>query len=208
MLSEGCTLTEQGEQNLRTLTAGDQSYDAIKAALVKLSTSGSKLLSKGKDVFLESHSGASSSTVNPVGSTASSSTLLADSDSEPESLDSEGERMILAEINRMNLTEDALHPIFAVTKAIKLNRKKTWAENKALKRAIIKDRGHFDKDTRPPRVPRSQYIKNDKKKRLSIDQLKKVTKCNNCLQKGHWAKECTNPKIETGWRSYGLQTSL
>ena len=50
MLSEGCTLTEQGEQNLRTLTAGDQSYDAIKAALVKLSTGGSKLLSKGKEV--------------------------------------------------------------------------------------------------------------------------------------------------------------
>lgn len=30
-------------------------------------------------------------------------------------------------------------------------------------------------------------------RRLSIEQLKKVTRCGNCKQKGHWHEECPHP---------------
>ena len=106
-------------------------------------------------------------------------------------MDSDGEKMVLAEIVKLDVIEDGLQPIFAVIDSIKADRKKTWAENKLLKKAITKDRGHFDKDggaysSRPPRVPKGDWARRDKKKRLSVDQLKKVTRCANCFQKGYW----------------------
>lgn len=74
------------------------------------------------------------------------------------------------------------------------DRRKTWKENKLLKAAQKKDRRHFDqKGSRPPRT--------SGKRRLSIAELKKVTKCGNCGEKGHWHEECQKPhrpKSSTG----------
>ena len=66
------------------------------------------------------------------------------------------------------------------------NKKKTWLENKQLKQARRKDRRHFeDKSSRPARPGNNR--------RMSVEQLKKVTRCGNCKQKGHWHEECPHP---------------
>ena len=63
---------------------------------------------------------------------------------------------------------------------------RSWLENRQLKAARKKDRRHFDeKDEGAPRPAG--------RKRLSIDELKKVTRCANCGEKGHWREECTRP---------------
>ena len=33
-----------------------------------------------------------------------------------------------------------------------------------------------------------------RKSRLTVDELKLVTRCGKCGQKGHWHKECPNPE--------------
>eukprot|EP00913_Durusdinium_trenchii_P003264 g3020.t1 len=38
------------------------------------------------------------------------------------------------------------------------------------------------------------------KRRLSVDELKKVTFCGNCGKKGHWREDCTEPAREGGRR--------
>ena len=65
-------------------------------------------------------------------------------------------------------------------------KKRTWSENKLLKAAKRKDRRHFDK-------PDSRHQRPGVKRRLSIDELKKVSRCGNCLERGHWHEECKNP---------------
>ena len=66
-------------------------------------------------------------------------------------------------------------------------KKRTWSENKALKNARRKDRRHFDEpSSRPPR-PQAHRGK------LPISELKKITRCGNCGQKGHWREDCQNP---------------
>ena len=76
------------------------------------------------------------------------------------------------------------------------DRKRTWKENRLLKAAQKKDRRHFDqKDSRPPR--------SSTKRRLSIQELKKVTKCGNCGEKGHWHEECQKPHRPKGARPGG-----
>ena len=65
-------------------------------------------------------------------------------------------------------------------------RRRTWSENKQLKAARKKDRRHFeDRQTRPDRPPGFR--------RLPISELKKVTRCSNCGEKGHWKEECEKP---------------
>lgn len=73
---------------------------------------------------------------------------------------------------------------------------RSWLENKQLKAERKKDRRHFDQpDERAPRPVG--------RKRLSIDELKKVTRCANCGEKGHWREECTKP-----FRARGRETGL
>ena len=65
-------------------------------------------------------------------------------------------------------------------------KRRTWSENKQLKAARKKDRRHFDdKSTRAGRVPGHR--------RIPTSELKKVTRCGNCGDKGHWAEDCTKP---------------
>ena len=140
-------------QNLKTLADGKDDYELVKAALIKMTIAGGKLLSKSKDSFFEG-------TEQPTRVGAASSSLHSlpwqdsnqppdESDSDLESLDSDGERLVLAEIEKLDVVEDGLQPIFAVIDSVKADRKKTWAENRLLKKAIAKDRGHFEKMVEP-----------------------------------------------------------
>ncbi|CAK9057574.1 unnamed protein product [Durusdinium trenchii] len=66
------------------------------------------------------------------------------------------------------------------------DRRRTWKENKLLKAARKKDRRHFDDKSSRPSKPFH-------KRRLSTEEIKKVTFCGNCGKKGHWREDCTEP---------------
>ena len=69
-------------------------------------------------------------------------------------------------------------------------RRRTWSEARQLKRDKARDRDHFD--SRRKKTTGSPRPKAGRRK-ISIDELKKTTKCANCGEKGHWKKECKNP---------------
>ena len=107
--------------------------------------------------------------------TKGKSTLLVGSEDE-ESDDSDLDNF-LAEVDGLDESE-ALDVLAAWEKG-KDKTKRTWRENKERKMAAKKDRRVFGRDGR--------------RGRLSLDELKKVTRCANCGEKGHWRDECTNP---------------
>ena len=100
--------------------------------------------------------------------------------------DAEDMDEVFFNINQQDMTEEE-----ALNFLANLPKKRTWAENKHLKAAQKKDRRHFDsRDSRQPRP--------NPKRKLSIAELKKVTKCAHCQQRGHWREECPNlhkPKV-------------
>ena len=73
------------------------------------------------------------------------------------------------------------------------DRRRTWKENKLLKAARKKDRRHFDDKSSRPSKPFH-------KRRLSIEEIKKVTFCGNCGKKGHWREDCHEPS-QDGFRA-------
>ena len=123
LLEEGAGLNEQGVQNLHTLTGGSQDFDVVRRALLRLEVPppSTKLLKKTFHT--------------------SESYFDNDDDAEPD-LDSEDEAMILFEIDKMGLSEEECPQVWAV---IEQGRRRTWKENKDLRRSIRKDRQHFDR---------------------------------------------------------------
>ena len=82
---------------------------------------------------------------------------------------------------------------FSLMADLQQDRRRTWKENKLLKAARKKDRRHFDdKSTRPSRPSH--------KRRMSVEELKKVTFCGNCGKKGRWREDCSEP-VREGNRS-------
>ena len=166
LLEEGAGLNEQGVQNLRTLTGGSQAFEVVRRALLMMEApaASSKLLKKTfhadtSGVYLEEE---------------------VDSD-----IDSEDEAMILFELDKLNVSEEECSKVWAV---LEQGRRRTWKENKDLRRSIRKDRQHFDRTAASTSSTSSAH-----NRRLPIDKLKLVTKCAKCGQKGHWARECPNP---------------
>jgi ribosomal protein L32 len=91
-----------------------------------------------------------------------------------EGIDTEDENMILAEIDGQDVGEYEVPEILAVLQ----EQKKSMKSDSA---ASGRPSGASDKKGYGGR------------KRLSVDQLKLVTKCGNCGEKGHWHKECSKP---------------
>eukprot|EP00929_Paragymnodinium_shiwhaense_P051479 TRINITY_DN25898_c0_g1_i6.p1 TRINITY_DN25898_c0_g1~~TRINITY_DN25898_c0_g1_i6.p1 ORF type:complete len:645 (+),score=91.04 TRINITY_DN25898_c0_g1_i6:1624-3558(+) len=181
LLEEGACFSEQGEQNLRTLTGGTMEYDKVVKALRDLGTT---------RVRLTMHS-------DPQGG-KNKSYLMNQDDSEGDHMDSvydgddldtDDEEYILAEIDKQEVNENDVPHVLAEIQKFK---RRTWSENKELKKSFRKDRqlnmkGDYSGKVRASGGPR---------KRLTIEQLKLVTRCGNCLERGHWHKECTKPKQE------------
>eukprot|EP00959_Pyramimonas_sp_CCMP1952_P337598 7069525-Pyramimonas_sp.AAC.1 len=77
-------------------------------------------------------------------------------------------------------------------------RRKTWKQNRDLKRKMKVDRKFFDRSKDKPepahRQPRGHRAANGqvrpRKSRLPLSELIKRTRCRNCNQKGHWSREC------------------
>ena len=64
--------------------------------------------------------------------------------------------------------------------------RRTGTENRKMKMAQKKDCRHFDEPESRPERPKER-------RRLSTAELKKVTKCANCGEKGHWVEDCKRP---------------
>ena len=176
MMEEQGGLSKQNLQNLRVLTGGASNFSSVVRALQVLGVDDEPLLkanSSGR-TYLTNREVPADYTI-----------------SHDETFDSEDDEV-------PDETE-----INAWTRSMALNyladweekRRRTWAENNALKKAQKKDRRHFETpSSRPPRPPQH-------KGPLHTAQLKAITRCARCGMKGHWKEECTNPYKAKGEKS-------
>lgn len=166
MIEEQANLSHQGIQNLRVLTGGSGKYEDVRKAL------------RIMDVEDESIFKAKNAKNTYVASAADSSESEVDTE--------EDDAAFLAELENQDLGEEEALSFLSEWKSGKGERKRTWTENRQLKAARKKDRRHFeDSSSRAPRP--------GNKRKLSISELKKITRCANCQHKGHWHEECRNP---------------
>ena len=171
MMEEQAGLGKQGTLNLRTLTSGSTQYEDVVRALkvMDLDEEGLTATGRGKSSF--------------VAQTSAPEMDLEDAsvDFEDQSIKSEEVRDILAEIDELDLQEDEATEVLASME----REKRSWKENKKLKLARKKDRRHFSGKPGGSGERRQTGI--------SVDQLKKVSRCSNCGEKGHWAEDCSKP---------------
>ena len=167
MMEEQSGLNKQGLQNLRVLTNGSSSFSDVKKALQILDTEEESVVKSGSRPTFYGQAAADD----------------AEQPSEDEEDDEHEYDMILFTAEHQNLDEDQAMTFLTEWKT----KKKSWSENKTLKAAQRRDRRHFDeKSTRPGRPPN--------RRKLSIQELKKVTRCRRCHAKGHWEEDCDQPK--------------
>ena len=105
------------------------------------------------------------------------------------------------------MSEDQASFVFALLDSKPDRKRRTWKENKLFKAEARKDRGSFVKGsgTEAPRgasggppgarsttqAPFRGRFRGSRPK-LSREQMKKVSRCRLCDQKGHWAEDCPN----------------
>ncbi len=167
LLEEQANLNKQNQQNLRTITGGVCDYSSVKKALQILDTQEEPISKKSGGQFFQSD--------------LTEQSLEDSSDDE-----SDVEEIFLA-IEQQKLSEDQALSFISGWDKDKGKKKRTWSENKALKLARKKDRRHFDHpDGRPSRPPN--------RRKMSVEELKKITKCRRCDKVGHWEEDCTEPK--------------
>jgi hypothetical protein len=99
---------------------------------------------------------------------------------------------ILESIDEKDLEEDDCFFVFTLVlverskvKAQQKNKKRTWQQSRDLKKAMARDRSFFDR--RRNQAPNKKPVRAGKK-RLSIDQLKKASRCGNCWSEGPLAQ--------------------
>ena len=163
MMEEQAGLTKQGIQNLRVLTSGSSDYGQVCRAL--------KVLDVEEESLVRSGGGRTN--------------YFQDSEDFAEDLkvaEDDDPDLILYALEEQDLDEFEALSFLTEWKT----NKRTWAESRELKAAKKKDRLHFDRpDSRPSRPTT--------RRKLSIDELKRVSRCANCLERGHWQAECTRP---------------
>lgn len=109
----------------------------------------------------------------------------------PDSVTSEDAECLLPDFDDALITMPEVKEFFAGQFNNKL---RTETENKKLKSAALKDRNFFNgrfarlkgSNCNPHHFP---FQKN-----INIADVKARTNCRNCCKKGHWARECTEPK--------------
>ena len=173
MLEEQANLSKQGLQNLRVLTGGKSDYETVRKAMQLMDVGEESLFkSSGKPSYV-------------VSETSGEGAVAADFVMDKES-DSEDDETFFFAVEEMNLGEDEALVFLAdwKTEGFK-NKRRSWSDNKKLKMAQKKDRRHFEDGGRADKPPH--------RRRLSIQELKKVTKCANCGERGHWREDCRKP---------------
>ena len=176
MLEEQAGLGKQGALSLRTLTGGQTDFQAVAQALKVLDLEEESLTHKGK-------------TSHFVGMAQGDHEEDDDQeDDDVSTLNEEDENDILAEIEKLDLDEHKAMEVFVTLE----KEKRTWKENKKLKLAQKKDRRHFtDRESRP--FSKGYGGRGRSKKGMNTDALRKVSRCGNCGDRGHWAEDCRKP---------------
>lgn len=169
MLEEQAGLTKQGVQNLRTITGGRTSYEAVRKALQVLDVEGESITRPGKTSYFHDEG------------------VVAE-EQDSENFDIDVENVFMA-IEELQIDEDEAMSFLESWNAHPPRR--TWAQNKILKAARRKDRRHFDDASSRPARPSNH-------RNLSREELKKITKCKNCGLVGHWREDCTAPSRKNG----------
>ena len=167
MLEEQANLSKQGLQNLRVLTGGKNDYETVRKAMQLMDIGDESLFkSSGKPSYLTSEVFEEKN--EDIG------------DKED---DSDDEETFFFAVEEMNLGEDEALVFLAdwKTEGFK-GKRRSWSENKKLKMAQRKDRRHFEEGGRLDKPPH--------RRKLSIQELKRVTKCANCGERGHWREDC------------------
>ena len=172
MLEEQSGLNRQGVQNLRVLTGGKHNYSEVQQAL--------KVLDVEEESIFKSNSRSNHYLETGASSEASGAAYFQDKETASDS--EEDEDLMFFAIEETDLHEGEALSFIADWG----NKKRTWKENRQWKAARKKDRRHFDDRDSRARRPEGQ-------RRLSVEELKKITRCSNCHQKGHWREDCTQP---------------
>lgn len=172
MLEEQSGLNRQGIQNLRVLTGGKHNYSEVQQALKVLDTEEESIFKPNSKTAHYLETGASES--------AGGNNYFQDKETASDS--EEDEDLMLFAIEESDLQEGEALSFVADWG----NKKRSWKENRQWKAARKKDRRHFDSRESRPRRP-------DGQRRLSVEELKRVTRCANCGQRGHWREDCTQP---------------
>ena len=80
----------------------------------------------------------------------------------------------------------------------------SWKANKELKRSSQRDRSYLQK--RVEAISKGGGKGGGKffRKKLTLEEVKKRTRCKRCQQHGHWYKECTSPQnnFDTGFTEH------
>ena len=174
LLREGAGLNEQGLQNLTALMQGqDHDVDKLAHTLARLDVRHDRISGFSYEgIDRGRHHPTAGDFYEDVG---------AGEDDYDES-DSPDDMEILEELSDMNFTENRAP-----------RHRRTWKENKKFKAELRKDRkgftkggtyeGRGDAPRNPSRPPGGRHG-------ISCEQLKKVSRCNLCGRRGHWAEDC------------------
>ncbi|CAE7202644.1 unnamed protein product [Symbiodinium sp. CCMP2456] len=185
LLREGAGLSEQGLQNLTALTQGqDHDIDKLAHTLARM------------DVRSDRISGFVQSGERGTESSLMAGDFFEDQDDENEPNDEDDgssleDEEVLCELSDMNFTEEQAALVFAIMENRPPRPRRTWKENKKFKQDIRKDRRGFVKGDNEVRgaAPRAASRPTNRGG-ISREQLKKISRCNNCGRRGHWAEDC------------------
>ena len=183
LLKEGASLSDQNLQNLTSMLGDrEQDPDAVAKALSRLDIRADRMSAFSKS------SEAASTFVSTHDSGGPDDGIYDDQESsEEESGEDDG---LVKELEPLDLTEDQVHQVFAVLESREYRpKKRTWKQNKEFKASLKRDRGSFTKGDE--HRPKAHHHGRRPRGRPNKEQLKKITRCNLCLQKGHWAEDCT-----------------
>ena len=187
MLEEQSGLSKQGLQNLRALTGGSSSFEDVKRALRAIDVDEETMCRPKNASYFQDSKDASAEIYQ------SDEPEVSD---EEDILDSNNLDDVFFALDRMELSEDDTWYFLADWQ----KRKRTWSENKELKNTLKKDRRHFaDPESRAPKDPPAPH-----RRKKNIAELKRITRCANCGEKGHWRAECQQPYKPKGDKSKTL----
>ena len=212
LLREGANLSEQSQQNLTTLIQGREGdVDFVATSLARLDVRSDRLTG-----FVQPQADTSSSFL----------TTEVDGSNEPEDDDeaSDGDLLeempdqFFAELEDLDMDEEQIGWVLATLEGRGFPRKRSWKENKKFKAEARKDRGSFVKSSgghheaprgqfggAPGHRPSHRPRQDQRRGRMSVDELKKITQCRICHKRGHWSAEC--PTQKQGSHDVGAKVS-